>query len=305
MIKNISFKNVFFKKDHVGKCHPTRFTWCLIIIFVFGSFFLSKEKPKKPKREIKQQIIKERELIEASNASSKSKEKSAVDLSEAFKIPAPKMNRLKEITGKVDSKIIVFDQTTNYQSDQIVPLGSIVKCLLIHNIVTNNFSSPVVAQVWEDFYFDGKLLLPFGTRIYGTARAGRERDRVLVVFHTIVFQDGREVHIKAISLSKDGSAGLTGMIVSKQNKKRILMMAMNFLSGIALGLQETATNAVTGLTEITTNSRNAILEGSANTFEREARRLEKEINAAEGYAIVVAGNQLIVYFEKSTDVKPL
>ena len=305
MIKNISFKNVFFKKDHVGRYHPTRFTWCLIVIFVFGSFFLSKEKPKKPKREIKHQIIKERELIEASNAFSKSKEKSAVDLSEVLKMPAPKINRSKEIIGKVDSKIIVFDQTNNYQSDQIVPLGSIVKCLLIHNIVTNNFSSPVVVQVWEDFYFGGKLLLPFGTRIYGTARAGRERDRVLVVFHTIVFQDGREVHIKAISLSKDGSAGLTGMIVSKQNKKRILMMAMNFLSGVALGLQETAANAVTGLTEITTNSRNAILEGAANTFEKEARRLEKEINAAEGYAIVVAGNQLIVYFEKSTDVKPL
>ena len=251
-------------------------------------------------------LIKEREIIEASNSYAQVEEKPVVDLSEAFKIPAKEEPpKPKRIRGKIDSKMIVFDATNDYQSDQIVPLGSMVQCLLIHNIVTNNFSAPIIAQVWEDFYFDGKLLLPFGTRIYGTARAGKERDRVLVAFHTIVFHDGKEVPIKAVGLSADGSAGLTGVLVSKQNKKRFLMMALDFLSGLALGLQETATNAVTGLTEITTDSRNAVLEGVAKTFEREASRLEKEINAAEGYAIILAGNKLIVYFEKSTDVDPL
>ena len=306
MIKNISFKELLFKKDHAGKRQPTRLAWSVVIVLIFGSFFVSKEKPKKSKHEIKQEIIKEREIIEASNSKSSKEEKPAVDLSDAFNIPARIDSAIvKGIGGKADAKIIVFDATNNYQSDQITPLGSMIQCLLIHNIVTNNFSAPVIAQVWEDFYFDGKLLLPFGTRIYGTARAGKERDRVLVAFHTIVFQDGKEIPIKALGLSADGSAGLTGTLVSKQNKKRILMMAMNFISGIALGLQEKATNAVTGLTEITTNSRNAVLEGVANTFEKEARMLEKEINAAEGYAIILAGNKLIVYFEKSTDIEPL
>ena len=306
MIKNISFKDLFFKKDHDGKRQPTRLAWSLVIVFIFGSFFLSKEKPKKPRHEVKQEIIKEREIIEASNRRSREKEKSVVDLSEAFNIPARvDPAQAKRIPETLDAKMIVFDATNNYQSDQIIPLGSMIDCLLIHNIVTNNFSAPVIAQVWEDFYFGGKLLLPFGTRIYGTARAGKERDRVLVAFHTVVFQDGREVPIKAVGLSADGSAGLPGTLVTRQNKKRVLMMAMNFLSGIALGLQESATNAVTGLTEITTNSRNAVLEGVANTFEKEASRLEKEIDAAEGYAIILAGNKLIVYFEKSTDVDPL
>ncbi len=306
MTKNISFKDLFFKRDDAGKRQPTRLAWSLVIVFIFGSFFVSKEKPQKTRHEVRQEIIKEREIIEASNSKSNKEEKPVVDLSDAFNIPArTDMTKAKRIDGKVDAKIIVFDATNNYLSDQIVPLGSMVDCLLIHNIVTNNYSAPVIAQVWEDFYFDGKLLLPFGTRIYGTARAGKERDRVLVAFHTIVFQDGTEVPIKAVGLSADGSAGLTGILVSKQNKKRILMMALNFLSGVALGLQETATNAVTGLTQITTNSRNAVLEGVANTFEKEARMLEKEINAAEGYAIIIAGNKLIVYFEKSTDVKPL
>ncbi|MBP9854910.1 MAG: hypothetical protein KBD53_08590 [Candidatus Omnitrophica bacterium] len=306
MIKNISFKELLFKSDHTGKRVPTRFAWSLVVLFIFGSFFMSKEKPKKLKHEARQDIIKEREIIEASNSHSKEEEKSAVDLSEEIDFPIKADSvKPKRISGKVDAKMIVFDATNNYQSDQIAPLGSMIECLLIHNIVTNNFSAPVIAQVWEDFYFDGKLLLPFGTRIFGTARAGKERDRVLVTFHTIVYQDGREVPIKALGLSADGSAGLTGILVSKQNKKRVLMLAMNFMSGIALGLQEKATNAVTGLREITTDSRNAVLQGASNTFEKEAGQLEKEINAAEGYAIVVAGNKLIVYFEKSVDVEPL
>ncbi len=306
MIKNISFKELLFKSDHTGKRQPTVLAGVLVMLFIFGSFFISKEKPKKLKREVRQDIIKERDIIAAANSQSKEEQTSAVDLSESFNFPVKVENsKHKEIVGKVDSKMIVFDATNNYLSDQIAPLGSMVDCLLIHNIVTNNFSAPVIAQVWEDFYFDGKLLLPFGTRIYGTARAGKERDRVLVAFHTVVFQDGREIPIKALGLSADGSAGLTGILVSKQNKKRILMMAMNFMSGIAIGLQEKATNAVTGLTEITTNSRNAILQGAANTFEKQAGQLDKDINAAEGYAIVVAGNKLIVYFEKSVDVEPL
>lgn len=304
MIKNISFKDLFFKKDHAGKRQPTKLSWSLVVVFIFASFFLSKEKPKKSRHEVRQDIIKEREIIEASNSKTV-KDKPVVDLAKDFNIPAKMTAKAKRNPETLDAKIIVFDATNNYKSDQIVPLGSMVEGLLIHNIVTNNYSAPVIAQVWKDFYFDGRLLLPFGTRIYGTARAGKERDRVLVAFHTVVFQDGREIPIKALGLSADGSAGLTGMLVSKQNKKRILMMAMNFLSGMALGLQETATNAVTGLSEITTNSRNAVLEGVSNTFEKEAGRLEQEIDDAEGYAIVLAGNKLIIYFEKSTDVEPL
>ncbi len=305
MIKNISFKNLFFRQDHTGRRQPTILTWVLVCMTVFGSFFLSKGKGKVRKKEAKQDIIKEKDIVAASNTPTK-KDENTIDLSKILEIAREEgKNKASRIKGKIDSKMIVFDGTNDYRSDQIAPLGSMVKCILAHNIVTNNFSSPVIVQVWEDFYFNGKLLFPFGTRIYGTARAGKERDRVLVTFHTAVFQDGREVKLNAIGLSQDGSGGLTGQLVRKENKKRILLMAMNFISGIALGLQETATNAVTGLSQITTNSRNATLEGVSNTFENEARRLEKEIDAAEGYAIVLAGNQLIVYFEKSTDVKPL
>ena len=198
----------------------------------------------------------------------------------------------------LNTKIIVFDDTKDYQSNWVVPLGSMVKCLLIHNIVTNNFEAPVIAQVWEDFYFDGKLLLPFGTRIYGTATAGRQRDRVIVTFHDIVFQDGKDIKINAIGLSQDGSGGLTGTVIDDGTKKTILAMAMNLLSGIALGFQQTSTNAITGIDQVEANSRNALLNGVANTFQKQAQQTQNDIENSKGYAIVLAGNELLSILKK-------
>ena len=198
--------------------------------------------------------------------------------------------------------MIVFDNTNGYQSNWVIPLGSMVKCLLIHNIVTNNFEAPVIAQVWEDFYFDGKLLLPFGTRIYGTASAGRQRDRVIVTFHDIVFQDGKNIKINAIGLSQDGSGGLTGTVIDDGTKKTILAMAMNLLSGMALGFQQSSTNELTGIQQVESNSRNALLNGVANTFQKQAQQTQSDIENSKGYAIVLAGNEIIVYFQNKADL---
>ncbi len=312
-MKKRSAIDFFLKPDHSGKRTPTILTWVLLGLLIFGSYFISKQKkPLKKKDESpKAAIIQERDIVEAAHSSDKNGDVFKIDYSDIVspvenKKPIEELLKTKKAAKpRANSKMIVFDGTKDYQSEQIVPLGSMIRCILIHNIVTNNFNSPVIAQVWEDFYFGGKLLLPFGTRIYGTAFAGRQRDRVTVKFHSIVFQDGTTIKIDAIGLSQDGSGGLTGTVIDNRNKKIFVEMAINFLSGLALGLQETATNAVTGLSEVETNSRNAVLNGIANTFEQEAKRIQKEIDASQGYAVVLAGNELIVYFEKESDVDPL
>jgi type IV secretory pathway VirB10-like protein len=314
---NMSLINWFFSQDPSGRRKPTPLTIILILILFIVPYYLKKKRvktyrPPSPKEE----IIKREDMIEKSHSAAPEKEKTFLDdisllLSreeakeqkpeDAVKTGRPQVEKLSR---PANTPMLVYDATNNYQSDKVVPLGSMIKCLLIHNIVTNNFSSPVIAQVWNDFYFHD-LLLPFGTRIYGTARAGKERDRVLVVFHTIVFQNGKEIKIKAIGLSQDGSAGLTGIVINQQNKKRVMAMLVNFLSGLALGFQDKVTNAVTGIDQAAANSRNAILEGVGKTFEEEAKRIQKEIENAEGYAVVSAGSNLIVYFEQSADVNPL
>ena len=309
----MSANNPFLKTDNTGKRQPTILTWGLIGLFVFCSYFLSTDK-KPIKTDTKEAIIKEKDIIEAANNTNNLTNEGKAfkfDYSQILKppeakptipipiIPPPAAKR----SSPLNTKMIVFDNTKDYPTNWIVPLGSMVKCLLIHNIVTNNFEAPVIAQVWEDFYFDGKLLLPFGTRIYGTASAGKQRDRVTVSFNNIVFKDGRTIKINAIGLSQDGSGGLTGTVVDESNKKTFIEMALNFLSGMVLGLQQTSTNQVTGLNEIGASSRNAILNGTANAFQGEAQRIKSDAESSKGYAIVLAGSNLVVYFEKEADVQ--
>lgn len=310
-MKHTSVVDWFLKKDHAGKRTPTLLTWGLVAVFVFGSYVLSSSGNKEISEPEAEEIIKTIDIVEASN-DRKALSGKGVSLDEVDKIETPKHRqvnlddtRRQFLMRKNNSKMIIYDATDSYTSEEVVPLGSMIKCLLVHNIVSNNFQSPVIAQVWEDFYFNDQLLLPFGTRIYGTAVAGRQRDRILVKFHSIVFQDGKTIKVDAIGMSGDGSGGLTGHIVDDRNKKIFVEMAVNFLSGLALGLQDTATNAVTGLTQVQNTSHNAILEGTANTFEKEAKRIQREVENAKGYAIILAGTEIIIYFEKPTDVNPI
>ncbi len=316
-----SLTNILFPVGVDGRRKVSPLIVIVVVLILFAPFYF-KNDSRGSMKEPEEKIIKREDMIEKKQdieaIKTKEKKDNFLDQLDALvpkkkylkperqktawqKQPSTQMEQKKRI---LSAPIIVYDATDNYQSEKVVPLGSTVKCVLIHNIITNNFGSPVICQVLEDFYFHD-LLLPRGTRIYGTARAGFERDRVLVGFHTIVFQDGQEIKIKGIGLSRDGSAGLTGIVVSKQNKKRLIAMILNFLSGTALGLQETATNAVTGIDQVANDSRNSILEGVGKTFEQEAERTQKEIEKAEGYAVVPAGSEVIVYFEKSVDVDPL
>ncbi len=320
----MSANNLFLKSDNSGKRQPTILTYGLILLFVFFSFFISKNKKPMVKTKSKQTIIKARDLTAAAVTSQANIINTPTSLSHegnAFKfnynevlhtpsnrpLPSfiqeayPKPSSVRSVP--LNTKMIVFDNTNNYQSNWVVPLGSMVKCLLIHNIVTNNFEAPVIVQVWEDFYFDGKLLLPFGTRIYGTATAGKQRDRVTVSFHDIVFQDGKDIKINALGLSQDGSGGLTGTVIDDGTKKTILAMAMNLLSGIALGFQQSQTNLVTGIDQVEANSRNALLNGVANTFQKQAQATQTDIENSKGYAIVLAGNEMVVYFNQAADIQ--
>ncbi|MCP4653462.1 MAG: TrbI/VirB10 family protein [Candidatus Omnitrophica bacterium] len=302
--------HLFFKENISGKFTPTYLTLGLVVIFVFGTTSLVKKDNKRIKNKentkVSVQAIKKEEILDV--AIQKEKKKKGFSYMEDFlNEKKPSVRKRSIITKKtlfkdVDAPMVVYDDTKNYKTSMIVPLGSAVKCLLIYNIISNNFNSPVVAQVWEDFYFNEKLLFPFGTRIYGTAAPGKQRDRIVVKFHSAVFQDGKTVNINGLGLSKDGSAGLRGTIVDNRNKKLLVEMATNFLAAFALSMQDTYTSQLTGAKEVMSTSRNAILEGIASTMEKEAQRVQQQILKSDGYAIVVAGSALMVYFEREADV---
>ncbi|MCA9399897.1 MAG: TrbI/VirB10 family protein, partial [Candidatus Omnitrophica bacterium] len=273
--------DLLFRKDHAGKRKPTLLMWSIICLGVFFTFLLSREKEVVKKDAPIQEMIKRQDVVSAAvSANQKEKRKEDIFASlllsrsnrEKERLQKEMEEKKRKLSHKSDSEDSVEGPKTNEKRHKI-PLGSMIECMLIHNIVTNNFSSPVIAQVVDDFYFNGVLLLPRDTRIYGEARAGRERDRVLVAFKTIVLHDGTEVPIKARGLNADGSGGIKATIVDKHTKEKLMTKVMNFFSGLFLGFQEKTTNAITGIDQVSVSSRNAILEGGSKVFSEEAKRM--------------------------------
>ena len=289
--------DVLFKKDHTGKRIPSLLTWGLIVSAVFIACFVSQDK-KVIKEKEGQAVINRQEITEVSIS-----EKDVIKQTEDVITPLIRSDYKKEEKKpELQEKPVIEKKEKKIVPKRKIPLGTMVECMLIHNIVTNNFSAPVIVQVVDDLYFNNVLLLSKDTRIYGEARSGRERDRVLVSFKTIVLHDGTEVTIKSRGLNFDGSGGIQAIIINKENKKKIMTKVVSFLSGVFLGFQEKTTNAITGMDQVSTSSRNAVLEGGAEVFKEEAKRMQDEIKKAEGYGVIVAGERLIVYFDQSVEL---
>ena len=305
--------DILFKKDHTGQRRPSALLLIIIVAGVFGSYFFSAED-----ESAKETFVESDPVIDHKDVSINPSEYKGTNKSDdiikplLFKQPVRRIEeksktvldivKPEKIKPKVNTLTTIFDNTlaSSIAGKEVkIPLGSMVECLLIHNIITNNFSSPVIVQVREDFYFNGRLLFPQNTRIFGEARAGRERDRVLVGFKTILFEDGYEVRFQGRGLDADGSGGLRSEIITEKTKEKILTKVMHFISGTLLGLQEKTTNTLTGIDQIDVTSRNAVLEGSAKAFAEEAKRLEDEINESKGYGIVAAGTPIILYVDES------
>lgn len=301
-----------FKKDHTGQRRPSLVFILILVCIVFGSYFLSGNE-KKTTDEIKSDPVINYKDVTSTNTdySKKTKEEDLIKpllFTKPPEKPKPKETIIEMIAekhvrkDKKDVNSLIYDTTlsSRMQEREVkVPLGSMVRCILIHNIITNNFSSPVIIQVKKDFYFNGQLLFPRDTRIFGEARAGRERDRVLVAFRTVLFEDGYEVDFKGRGLNADGSGGFRAEIITENTKEKILSKIMHFLSGTLLGLQEKSTNALTGIDQVDITSRNAILEGSAKAFSEQAKQMESEVNESKGYGIVPAGTDVILYVDSS------
>jgi hypothetical protein len=114
-----------------------------------------------------------------------------------------------------------------------------------------SIQTPIVGLVIEDVYHAGKLVIPAGAEVHGSAQADRRQDRIASgASWTFVWQTGEELHLKAIALDRefsgdhegwaitDGSAGLRGRVIKTDDMAEIKLFAATFLSGAADALTQ-------------------------------------------------------------------
>lgn len=135
-----------------------------------------------------------------------------------------------------------------------LPTGYTFPVRLENAVYSYNVETPAIAVVERDVVYLNHVVLPAGTRIIGTVAVLKSHDRILVNFHTIVFDKGDEVRFSGMALSLDGSAGLKGKVETHKDSAVANTVLRSLVSGSqaaldATGVSPIASQATQGLSQ--------------------------------------------------------
>jgi len=192
------------------------------------------------------------------------------------------------------------------------PFGRLIPCETVITVDSASIQTPIVGLITENIYHAGRLVIPAGTEVHGTAQTDRHRERIASGGSwTLVWQGGEELRLKAIALDRefsgdqegwgitDGSAGLRGRIIKSDDLAEIKLFAATFLSGAADALTEKE-QTIFG----TVNSRslnNAPFEGAQKVLSVYAQRIYEAIQRDGFYVRVPSGKQFYLYVLQTID----
>ncbi|NOS68601.1 MAG: TrbI/VirB10 family protein [Verrucomicrobia bacterium] len=192
------------------------------------------------------------------------------------------------------------------------PFGRLISCETVVTVDSASIQTPIVGLVTENVYHAGKLVIPAGTEVHGTAQKDRLRERISSGNSwTLVWQTGEELHLKALALDRefsgdqegwgitDGSAGLRGRIIKSDNLADIKLFAATFLSGAAEALTEKQQTVFGPITS--PSLANAPFEGAQKVLSIYAQRIYEAIQKDGFYVRVPSGKQFYLYVVQTID----
>ncbi len=212
---------------------------------------------------------------------------------------------------------IVSETPSNEQkpkelSENFAPFGRLIQCELIVTVDSSSINTPVIGLVTENVYHHGHLIIPAGTEVHGSAQVDRVRERIASDGRwTLVWQSGEELRVSGLALDRekdanddgwgvtDGSAGLRGRLIKRDEFAEIKMFAATILSGAAEAFTEKRATAfgsfaVPSLT-------NAPLQGAQSVLDHYANQIQQSIERDGFYVRVPAGKQFYLYVTQTLD----
>ena len=194
------------------------------------------------------------------------------------------------------------------------PFGRLIPCETVITVDSASIQTPIVGLVTENIYYGGRLVIPAGTEIHGTAQTDHQRERIASGnTWTFIWQNGMEMQIKAIALDRefddetnqsgwaitDGSAGLRGEIIKSDNFADIKLFAATFLSGAASALTEKQQTVFGPINSPTLN--NAPFAGAQAVLQTYAQQIFDSIQKNGFYVRVPSGKQFYLYVLQTID----
>jgi len=197
-------------------------------------------------------------------------------------------------------------------SSVYAPYGRLISCETVITVDSASIQTPIVGLITENVYHAGKLVIPAGTEVHGTAQTDHHRERIASGSSwTLIWQTGEELRIKAIALDRefsgdqkgwgitDGSAGLRGQIIKSDDMAEIKLFAATFLSGAAGALTEKQQTIFGPVTSPSLN--NAPFEGAQQVLSVYAQRIYDSIQQNGFYVRIPSGKQFYLYVLQTID----
>jgi hypothetical protein len=197
-------------------------------------------------------------------------------------------------------------------SENYAPFGRLIQCELVITVDSSSISTPIIGLVTDNVWHNGRLIIPAGTEVHGTAKVDRVRERIASSGNwTLVWQTGEELTVNGLALDRekgqeqngwgitDGSAGLRGELLKSDDLAEIKLFAATFLSGAASGLTETQ-QTIFG-TQAVPSLQNAPLAGAQQVLNVYAKQILDSIQRDGFYVRVAAGKQFYLYITQTVD----
>ncbi len=197
-------------------------------------------------------------------------------------------------------------------SDKYAPYGRLVRCELIVTVDSSSINTPIIGLVTDDVWHDGRLIIPAGTEVHGSARVDRVRERIASSGSwTLVWHSGEELNLSGIALDRekdgdnegwaisDGSAGLRGQLLKSDDLAEIKLFAATFLSGAADAL--TTKQPTLFGNQIAPTLQNAPFAGAQQVLAAYAQQILNTIQRDGFYVRVPAGKQFYLYVTQTID----
>jgi hypothetical protein len=192
------------------------------------------------------------------------------------------------------------------------PFGRLIPCQTVITVDSASIQTPIVGLITENIYHAGRLVIPAGTEVHGTAQTDRQRERIASGgTWTLVWQTGEELRLSAIALDRefsgdqegwgitDGSAGLRGRLLKSDDLAEIKLFAATFLSGAAGALTEQQQTLFGSLDSRSLN--NAPFKGAQEVLAVYAQRIYDAIERDGFYVRVPSGKQFYLYVLQTID----
>lgn len=112
--------------------------------------------------------------------------------------------------------------------------GTKIPAYVSGTLFSFNVEAPVIALVSKDIEKDDAMVIPKDSKFLGKAGVLKSVNRINVHFDSLIFPDGREVPVRAIALSEDGSAGIKGRVSKHRDTKVLKAIGETALAGASL-----------------------------------------------------------------------